>query len=628
MRPSITPVRAPVRPRTISPDSGETVPLEDVVCALLEPFRPGVVQIVGGPGSGKSVALHHLAAVLPESEQIWFLDDADDSWRGALSSDRLLIIVARKPESIPQCPSLRLRLVPWGEDELIEYLLAVHRERCAAVMSRVRSDPDRTHLSGIPELWRIVLNRVAEDPSATIADALRHELHRTLTHVKWPAGLQRACFESLTGSQEHAGQLLVQVAARGANVEIFRLVRHRYMQLLLESQRLAALLDLSGSVEWLSRKLPPDLVELTARGLTPQALRSLQALLAGKSAGYFAMAASLLFAADPFWRPVPGGSTRSFSGAYFPQARWADLDLREVHLNAADLTSADLSRARIAKSQLIGAELAGANLQHADLDECDFQRANLAGADLSFCHAKKARFDDASLVRARLEGAKLFEAIFDRADLEDASFVRAYLSGSKIWRVNLAGADFRDANCDAIDCPGTALYEADFRGATFRAATLTRCDLEGMVLPGADFTKANLEGALLTDSQMPHASFRRANLRNTGLAEINWEGAYLCHADLRGCTFHLGSTRSGLVGSPIACEGSRTGFYTDDYNEQEFKSPEEIRKANLRGADLRGTRIDGVDFYLVDLRDALYTPEQAEQFRRSGAILHGPRELS
>jgi uncharacterized protein YjbI with pentapeptide repeats len=102
----------------------------------------------------------------------------------------------------------------------------------------------------------------------------------------------------------------------------------------------------------------------------------------------------------------------------------------------------------------------------------------------------------------------------------------------------------------------------------------------------------------------------------------------LREADLRGASFHMGSTRSGLVGSPVACEGSRTGFYTDDYEEQSFKSPEEIRKANLCGADLRGARLDGVDFYLVDLRGACYDPEQEEHFRRSGAILHARDEDS
>lgn len=73
--------------------------------------------------------------------------------------------------------------------------------------------------------------------------------------------------------------------------------------------------------------------------------------------------------------------------------------------------------------------------------------------------------------------------------------------------------------------------------------------------------------------------------------------------------------------SDIPGEGSRTGFYTDEFNEQDYKPPEEIRKANLCGADLRGARINGVDFYLVDLRGAKYTQKQAEHFARCGAIL-------
>lgn len=64
-----------------------------------------------------------------------------------------------------------------------------------------------------------------------------------------------------------------------------------------------------------------------------------------------------------------------------------------------------------------------------------------------------------------------------------------------------------------------------------------------------------------------------------------------------------------------------TGFYTDDYEEQNFKAPEEIRKANLRGADLRGALVADTDFYLVDLRDAKYDAEQERHFRRCGAIL-------
>ena len=90
---------------------------------------------------------------------------------------------------------------------------------------------------------------------------------------------------------------------------------------------------------------------------------------------------------------------------------------------------------------------------------------------------------------------------------------------------------------------------------------------------------------------------------------------------MRGATFHMGSSRSGLVDSPYPGHGSRTGFYTDEFEERWHKTPETIRKANLRGADLRGAKIEGVDFYLVDLRDAKYDAEQAQQLRRCDAIL-------
>jgi uncharacterized protein YjbI with pentapeptide repeats len=147
------------------------------------------------------------------------------------------------------------------------------------------------------------------------------------------------------------------------------------------------------------------------------------------------------------------------------------------------------------------------------------------------------------------------------------------------------------------------------------------CDLEYAQLPGADFSGANLHSALLTGSWIPEGRFEDACLAKAGLAAVNWEGADLRNADLTDASFHAGSSRSGMIFSPIPCEGSKTGFYTDDDAEQYFKAPEEIRKANLRGADLRGAKVSRVDFYLVDLRDALFDPEQEKHFRRCRAIL-------
>ncbi len=115
----------------------------------------------------------------------------------------------------------------------------------------------------------------------------------------------------------------------------------------------------------------------------------------------------------------------------------------------------------------------------------------------------------------------------------------------------------------------------------------------------------------LTGSVLLEADLQDAVLCGAGLAEIQWPDVNLRNANLRGATFHMGSSRSGLVGSPIACEGSRTRFYTDDREEVYFKRPEEIRKANLCGADLRGANIANVDFYLVDLRARNWTRHSA-----------------
>jgi uncharacterized protein YjbI with pentapeptide repeats len=142
-----------------------------------------------------------------------------------------------------------------------------------------------------------------------------------------------------------------------------------------------------------------------------------------------------------------------------------------------------------------------------------------------------------------------------------------------------------------------------------------------MALRGLDFRGADFTGSYLTGSDFSGSDLSGANLQRAGLAEVNWENVDLRGADFTKASFHLGSSRSGLVGSVIASEGTRTGFYTDDYNEQDYKAPEEIRKANLCGCDLREAVVTGTDFYLVDLRGARFSPEQQAHFANCGAIL-------
>ena len=174
----IRPEKAPVRPRVYVRDSSETVALEDVV-PLLRGRSSAAVAIVGPCGAGKSTALAHLADFFSADPGIVFMDDADRRAVEAVGGDRLVIFASAG--SGPKWADERLQLAPWGQDELIEYLLAVHPQQCGSVMDRLARADDRQSIPGLPELWRIVLDRMAEDESVTtVHEALVRELDSRL----------------------------------------------------------------------------------------------------------------------------------------------------------------------------------------------------------------------------------------------------------------------------------------------------------------------------------------------------------------------------------------------------------------------------------------------------------------
>jgi hypothetical protein len=64
-----------VRPRVISPQTGEAVLLEDVVAAHLSAGDRGVIKILGGPLSGKTTAIEYLDRVFPEEHHLSLVDE-------------------------------------------------------------------------------------------------------------------------------------------------------------------------------------------------------------------------------------------------------------------------------------------------------------------------------------------------------------------------------------------------------------------------------------------------------------------------------------------------------------------------------------------------------------------------
>ena len=612
----IKPQRAPVRPRVVSSETGDTLPLDEVVSARLESGPGGCIEIVGGPATGKSTALAHLAS-LPFAWRLALVDEGTWFEVKRELGERLVVYTSTFSYKLT---TTQYRLAPWDNDELIEYLLTKYPDRCASVMSRVGAD---LLLAGSPLLYSVVAEELARDESIKdVAAALRSALAAIAGAEDFLHDVQRLSAAALLGSG--SSELLEVLQDRGASEQLLRLLQFRPVKVWAAADWIVQQIRGRVAGDVLHRRLPPELLQelIDIAKVDATLLEEVRELLRSDSLPA-PVCASILHGADPAWRPRRR-LCRSLKCAALRGADWAGLDLRGIDLSEADLRRSNLRKCRLKKAQLTRVNFAGADLSEADLRSVEGPGADFSGANLRQAILTRVRLWRANFRGANLEevwaGGKFSSAIFDDACARGANFADCDLA----W-ASFAGADFSGADLARAILNRTNIGSARLTGARLDGANLANCVLEGLNLPEARLEGANLQKALLTDSFMPRANLRRAQLQGTGLADINWEGADLRGADLRGASFHLGTTRSGLVGSPYTSHGTRTGFYTNEFDEQTYRAPEEIRKANLRGADLRGARIEGVDFYLVDLRGAKYDAGQAAYFERCQAILVTPQ---
>jgi len=628
-----------VRPRVIDhgEDSSEPVRIEDALERRLAQRWSGQVFLHGSPGAGKRTALEYARLFFEGRPGVAF--GAEVSGEGE-PEVRLRVRVASLDDK--SLPIERLELAPWRRDEWIEYLLARHREACSCVMARLETPEAELELKGRPLVWAAILDELARDPALpNTFEALRAAVRARCTNPEAYSAAGEHCWFALSHALDLA-RVAQELRAFAAEEPLAApLLNQGCVHLLLGAEHVADTLERGASCE-LPRCLPEPFLRavrplLRARPGAQKTLARLVGDLAGTpeeredpatapGPGAHAAAASLLHlygataVSDVLRELAEGGaSLPRLSGAHLEGLSAPGANLREAHLvqaqlaraqlDGADLGQARLDRADLRGSSLRAAKLVGASARGAALDGADLRAACLDEAVLTGAQLGDARLEGAQLRKTQLEGAQLCRALLDRADLAHANLRSANLAEVSFIDTNLTGAIL-----DAID-----LRVARIQTKRLAGASLIGCNLEHMRLDGPDLSIADLRDANLTGTHMPGVDLRGAQLGGASLAHIEWPGANLREADLTDASFHLGSSRSGLVMAAPAGWGTRTGFYTEELRETSFKR--EVREADLRRADLRGARIFDTDFYLVDLRGALYTSDQEQHLRACGAIL-------
>ena len=132
-------------------------------------------------------------------------------------------------------------------------------------MSRVETD-DHLLLGGLPELWRIALDRLASDE--TIPD-VRRALHRHVEeHLSDTDLMERArsaCLNVAVSPELSLTGAVMEIARPGFADRLIRLLRYPAVQVLLAGERIAADLHGEADCDYLAKRLPRDLVEAAGR---------------------------------------------------------------------------------------------------------------------------------------------------------------------------------------------------------------------------------------------------------------------------------------------------------------------------------------------------------------------------
>lgn len=343
--------RAPVKPHAISPATGEVLALEDAVASWIERDARGIILVSGDPGFGRTTAIRHLAAVLPKKPHIRFADHGDtlSSEIDQESIENLLLITSTETSKTAKRSGPYLlaeyQLTGWSLDDVIEYLIYAWPDRCASVMRRLQAaDEERggesESLEGCPAVWRVALDRLAQDESVTSAvDAVLDEIAELAGSPELLSTLQDFFLIVAIQRQLPGGDQVIGTHRD----QIIRLMAPRGIMLRFAADAVITMLTGSGNPEMLHSPLPAPVVKQVGSRVDDFVMCRLKSFLDDpQSEEFHTSAAGILLAADPRWRPEKHAKL-TLVRAVLDGVQWNGIELPAAVLSSASLVRANLA---------------------------------------------------------------------------------------------------------------------------------------------------------------------------------------------------------------------------------------------------------------------------------------------
>lgn len=602
-----------VEPRAFNSD-GELRLLVDLVEHQIDDGR----RLIRVTGEGKSIALQYLQSRFSDRTEIRYLDDKPVT--GYANSEIIIFTHWTSLGSV-----VEFRLAKWNLDDCIDYVMARAPDQCKSVISRLVEADDLWLASQSPRVITAALEQLISNPNLRSTEAaLQSHFDSFKLTQRLKNKILSVCIQNLHDNAASFLKLGHLTKRNSLDRELAKILSVQTVQYVLAIDFLISRIAANRVPKCLTRIWTPSLIEFVADHIcdaqNDRAIAHLDRLANKLNNQYSSNAASILFQVDSKWKPTRN-SHLGLEGAYLSGANWKNLSAEKSLISHADISNADLSHSKLESSIVSSSDFSDTNLEGAKLDRLTARRANFSRANLRNCQCRFAEFRSANLCDADLESGDFLLTSFMHADLTCANLNQANLQEAIFALAKMAGATLIGAGLTKANLANVDLRETDISAANFFSSLLTRTNFAGKKVHETDFDQADMQQSDWSNTRVISCSFVGSDLRGALMGDAHWIDCNLQNVDFTGCHFFYGSTRSGLVGSPYPSHGTRTGFYTDEFEDQYFKQVEEIRKASFCGCDFRGAKVEQADFYLVDLRGAMYDEEQKLHFQKCGAIL-------